>query len=236
MNRQVIAEQQVLMRYLAGQLSDAEREAFEAHYVGHPQVLRELEVAAKLKLGLILLRDSGELVAPSRRHWQRGLAAAALLFVIVAVASWFATRTPAPPLLAASISALGESRQTPLLPADTYTIERTRSRGFDASVELPATSRTICLRVLPESLSATAYRLQLNAIAADAAPREIASVRLLRVDADGLVTVYASSERLQPGTYELILSGDSGRGAATQAVTSFLILIEPARAAVSSPK
>jgi len=224
MNRQYIDAQHVLTRYLAGQLSDAEREAFETYYVEHPQVLQELEIAAKLKLGLTLLEDSGELDAAPRRHWLPGLAAAALLLAVIAVAVWFAKP---PPMLAASLGSLAEFRQAPPLTTRTYTIERTRSRGVDARVRLPPTG-AICLQVLPEH-SARTYGLRVNELSAGAAPREVASLRALRADTQGLVTVYADPRRWRPGRYEIILSADS-----TDAASSFLILVEPASSNPSS--
>lgn len=221
MNRQYIEAQHVLTRYLAGQLSEAEREAFETYYVEHPQVLQELELAAKLKLGLALMEDSGELAAAPRRYRLPGLAAAALVLVVIAAAIWFARPGPAP-VLAASLSSLAQFRDARLTTAATYTIERTRSRGFDARFELPIESRALRLRVLPEHPSSSTYGLRLNVLPAGAAPREIATVRGLRADADGMVSAYLDSRRLAPGGYEIILSADSSSEA-----SSFLIRIDP---------
>ncbi len=225
MNARYIEEQQVLTRYLAGQLSDAERDAFEAHYVEHPEVLQELELAAKLKLGLGLLQDCGELEqpAPRRQYWWRGLAAAALLFIAVAVTLWFATPTREPSALAATLSALAQPGEAPPPLADTYIIERTRSRGVDAKLVLPSAPQAIALRVLPEH-PASLYRVQLNVVTTGAAPRQIADLRGLRVDAEGLVAVYVRAGQLQPGSYELIVSNDAD----TQLASPFLILVEPA--------
>ena len=39
-------------RYLADQLSDSEREAFEASLLRNPDVARELEATARMKVGL----------------------------------------------------------------------------------------------------------------------------------------------------------------------------------------
>jgi hypothetical protein len=218
----------VLTRYLAGQLCDAEREAFETYYVEHPQMLQELEVAAKLKLGMALMEDAGELAAPVRRNWLPHLAAAAaLLIAVIAGMSWFASPGPAP-LLAASVRDLGELQTAPLA-ADTYLIERTRSRRFDARFELPPTTRLLSLRVLPEHPSQTTYGLRLNLLASGAAPREVANLQALRADAEGLITVYVDSGRLQAGSYEIILSADSVRTAATEATSSFVIQVEAAK-------
>lgn len=222
MSRRYIEEHHVLTRYLAGQLSESEREAFETYYVEHPQMLQELEVAAKFKLGMALLDDAGELAEPPRVSGLPRLAAAAVLLGLIAAATWFTASRP-DPLLAASPSQLTGVDAAPL-PADTYTIERTRSRGFDARVELPAPLRPLALRVLPEQPSTTTYQLQLR-VNSTGAPRAIATLRSLRADAEGLVTVYVNSQRLQPGSYEIVLSADSDRKAAA---SSFLIQVSAA--------
>jgi hypothetical protein len=225
MNRQYIDEQHVLTRYLAGQLSDTERDAFETYYVEHPQMLQELEIAAKLKLGLNLLEASGEFASPAKREWLSGLAAAAVVVAVI-TAFWFARPIPIAPLMATSMRALGDFAKAPQL-ADTFTIERTRSSGVDARLELPPRSRAISLRVLPELPGAQSYGLRMSFIPADTAPREVARLRSLRVDADGLITVYVNSQRLQPGSYEILLSPDSSATADT--ASSFLIMVEPAK-------
>jgi hypothetical protein len=220
MNQRYIEEHHVLTRYLADQLSDAERIAFESYYVEHSQVLQELELAAKLKLGLALMADSGELAAPARRPWLPGLAAAALLIAAVSTGFWLIRPAPAP-LLVASVGELGGSQAAPLA-ADIYTIERTRSRRVDARIVLPPLPRTLTLRILPEHVSAT-YGLRLNMLGSDAVVREIAQLPALRADADGLVSVYLQSQRLAPGTYEIVLSSNAEPNAP---VSSFVVLVE----------
>ena len=58
--------------------ADAEREAFEAYSLAHPEILSELEAAARFKVGLAQLGASGRLAylekpvpAPSRGRWLR---------------------------------------------------------------------------------------------------------------------------------------------------------------------
>mgnify|MGYP003577986533 CR=1 FL=1 len=48
-------------RYLAGQLSPAELQAYEQHLLENPDAVRELEATARMKVGLASLRDSGKL-------------------------------------------------------------------------------------------------------------------------------------------------------------------------------
>ena len=69
MDRKHIDDQHIVARYLADQLSDSEREAFEAFCAKNPEMFRELEATARFKGGLARLAESGELanmVADSR--------------------------------------------------------------------------------------------------------------------------------------------------------------------------
>src|SRR5262245_9174787 len=54
-------DRQIAVHYLADKLSTPDIEAFEEHYLEHPDVVEELELDAKLKAGLMCIRDSGEL-------------------------------------------------------------------------------------------------------------------------------------------------------------------------------
>ena len=51
----------IASRYLAGQLTDAERAAYEAELEKDSKALRELEATARLKVGLERLRETGQL-------------------------------------------------------------------------------------------------------------------------------------------------------------------------------
>ena len=46
MNLKHIYDNHVIERYLADQLDDAEREAFEAYYLQHPEVVSDMESVA----------------------------------------------------------------------------------------------------------------------------------------------------------------------------------------------
>ena len=61
MDRKYIDDQHIVARYLADQLPAAQREEFESYYLQHPEMVEELEAAARFKVGLMLLRDAGQL-------------------------------------------------------------------------------------------------------------------------------------------------------------------------------
>ena len=88
MDRQYIDDHHIIARYLADRLPEPERDAFEAYYLEHPDLLREIEAAARFKSGLAQLRDSGELGAlleatPWYARWRYLAIAAAAILVIV---------------------------------------------------------------------------------------------------------------------------------------------------------
>jgi hypothetical protein len=73
-------------RYLVGRLTEAEAEAFEAHYFGCERCWAEVRTAQELRAAL---RPGGATRAAARRPWMPFAAAAALL---VAVGAWMLVR------------------------------------------------------------------------------------------------------------------------------------------------
>lgn len=223
MDRQYIDDHHIVARYLADQLAEPEREAFEAYYFEHPEILREIEAAARFKAGLAQLRDSGELAAllkptPWYKRW-RYLAVAAIAVVAIAVA--FFTRTPTPPLMVANVSSLGG----PTKVTSSHSVLRRRGGAFDAEVTLPDTAGAIELRVLPEfTLPDSRYRIALARIDFDDRKQQIAAVDDLTANDDGMVNVYLNAESVQPGDYELTIGGTATDGSRT---SRFLIRVWP---------
>jgi hypothetical protein len=214
MDRKYIDDHHIAARYLAEQLDDAEREAFEAYYLQHPDVLRDMEAAARLKTGLAQLRDAGELVQLLKpQPWyrdQRYLAAAAVAALAVGV-GLYGLRSPSrQPVLVASSGVLHTWRGTPLPLASSHMVLRTRGASYDAEIELPASAQTIELRVLPEyEAQQSRYRIALQAIADDDSLTPVAEVAGLTPGEDGFVPVFINTARIRPGRYQLTLTGDS---------------------------
>lgn len=230
MDRKYIDDHHVVARYLADQLPDAQREAFEAYYLEHPEVVQEMEAAARFKVGLLQLKESGELGALiSPMPWfrqQRYLAIAASIAIIaIGLLLWINRSPSAQPLVVASSIALTNRLGQPLPIASTHAVLRTRSISYDAEIELPETPQTIALRVLPEVEAQPArYRITISSIADDDTVREVAALGGLVPAEDGFVPVYLNSSKLVSGRYQLVLSGDPGTNAADEA-SAFLIKI-----------
>jgi hypothetical protein len=208
MNRKHIYDNHVIERYLAEQLDDAEREAFEAYYLQHPEVVSDMESVARLKVGLADLRDRNELtpLLQSQRPPSRLLAIAAVvaLLAIGVLAYFVMPRTQQPVLVAATSSPI----------AATYDILRMRGAADDAQIELPASPQAIGLRVLPETEAAT-YTLTVLRISGDGNLQQLASLSPLTAGEDGFVIAYLNSGELTKGRYQLVLSGDGIADAAS---------------------
>lgn len=210
MDRQYIDDHHIVARYLADQLPEAEREAFEAYYLEHPDMVREIEATARFKAGLAQLQASGELSVllkspPWYARW-RYLAIAAAAVVIIGVA--FYIRTPAPPLMAANLSAL----EGPSTIASSHAVLRRRGSVFDAEVTLPSTGEAIELRVLPEFTATDPhYRISLARLDQDDQKEPLAEIERLSAGDDGMVTIYLNASRLAPGDYEVTIANEANQ-------------------------
>lgn len=230
MDRQYIDDNHIVARYLADRLSVEEREAFEAYYLEHPEIVKEMEIAARFKAGLTDLQRAGELDTlvrgRSRSFNPRLLAAAAAAAAVAIAIGFFVNRTTSVrPLLAATPAMLEANGAGQLPVAATYRILRTRSAATDAVVPLPETARALELEILPEVATASeSYRVSL-ARRDGTADREIATVEGLAPNENGFIEVYLDSRGVQPGLYVITLTS----GAPADAHTSvFSMRVEAA--------
>lgn len=207
-DRKYIDDHHVVPRYLADQLTDEEREAFEAYYLAHPEALEDMEAVARLKTGLTELQRSGELPAllsSRKRIWR--LALAASVAALVVAASVILVRPPAKrPLLASLPTALMDETGQPLPVFTKRYVMRMRSGGFDAQLQMPRLREAIELRILPQpSTEPAEYSVQVSRIDEMQPPRPVGDLDQLHVGDDGYVAVYLDSAQLSPGVYELRL-------------------------------
>jgi hypothetical protein len=222
-----IDDQQLAERYLADQLTADERDELEQYYSDHPQMLKDLQAVAGIKLGLALLRDSGELqqltALPRRTRWHLPLALTAALLVAVIGAGLLRsqTQTRSTAVMAAAISTLTNRSGTPLDILITYDLQRTRSDA-DLVITKPVVAGAIKLR-LRDSLDPppATYRIELLSIQVDDTRVTRATLDELTADDHGLLNVYLDPAALDLGSYELRLF--KGAGTAHAAVGDFLL-------------
>ena len=129
-------------RYLADQLSEAERDAFETSLLRDPEVAQELEATARLKVGLGRLRESGELdkIVRARPFFERpAFLAAAASIGVLAIGLVFVRwqGATAPSVLASSASEFIDVSGKALAVGSTPPMLRLRSEKYDAEIELP---------------------------------------------------------------------------------------------------
>jgi hypothetical protein len=213
MDRQYIDDQHVVARYLANRLTDQEREAFEAYSLEHPEIVQEMEAAARFKVGLMQLRDSGELtklLQPDKRpQWHYIVAAAAVAALAVGVFLVVDRTLAARPILAATAEALGGTDGKPPAWTREYAILRTRGSAVDAEIALPTPGLALELRVLPEFMARPErYRVQLFRMSADDSLQGVAELGGLVPEPDNFVSVFVDGARLQAGQYRLAITGD----------------------------
>lgn len=220
MDRKYIDDHHIIARYLADRLSDDERDAFEAYYLEHPEIVQEMETTARFKAGLAELQQSGEFDAlvhrrPRAYNPRLFAAAAAIAAVAVGIAFFVSRSTSVGPLLAATPAMLQPNDGTPLTIASTHQVLRTRSTAADAIVQLPATAQAIELEILPETEAPSArYRVSFARLDGNA-ERQLATVEHLSPNENGFVEVYLDSRGVQPGRYLVELTDESSPNART---------------------
>ena len=213
MDRRYIDDHHVVARYLADRLTDEEREAFEAYYLEHPDVVQELEAAARFKVGLMKLRDSGELTQllqqEKRPQWHYIAAAAAVAALAVGVFLIIDRAPVTHPILAASVDALhGAGGKPPALTRE-FAILRTRGSAVDAEISLPTAGEALELRVLPEfTARPERYHVRLFRMSADDSLQGVAELGGLAPEPDNFVSIFVDGTRLQAGQYRLAITGD----------------------------
>jgi hypothetical protein len=228
----------LVSRYLADQLSEAERTAFEAELVRRPERLQELEATARVKVGLMQLRKRGELeplLRPARFvRAPIGIAvAAALTMFTVGVLLFRPGATPMmspfmsstmAPVIAAASSSLVDGDGRALNVSTVHVMFRSRAEGADATIRHAPSPSAVQLRVLPAQAEPPRYRATLSRLSDDGTATPVSSAENLQPAADGFVSVFADASRLQPGRYRLIVSAQK---AASAEGDSFLIRVIP---------
>jgi hypothetical protein len=197
-------------RYLAGQLTAAEQQAYEQYLLENHAAVEELEATARLKVGLASLRESGQLeslrATRAARPWLWTLAVAATAaFLVIGIGVWRGSGVPRDTPLVAAASELMDSSGHPLESGASYALLPMRSSTYDAVIELPREPRAIELRARPDA-TASAYTVALSRIGPDGSSTPIGTVSELPQLKDDFVRVFVDSSRLQSGPYVLVIS------------------------------
>jgi hypothetical protein len=205
----------IASRYLADQLTDAERMAYEAALVEDPEILRELEATARMKVGLARLRSTGELqglLRQSRLFQPQVLIAmaATVAAIVIGIGLWRTSVNVGPPqLLAATLGALKSETGQALPLGATEAAFRRRADDYDALLQLPSGRVAVELRVLPQvPVPSGRYRLALSRTGDDESSRPIASISGLSTAPDGFIEVFLDASKIAPGRYRVVIADD----------------------------
>jgi hypothetical protein len=209
-----VDDQQLFARYVAGELSEAEAVAVEERVALQPEVYREFDNILRLKEGLAVLKERGELdrlVGPRNRAraWVFGAAAAAAL-IGIAVWIWRTAPSSSPAMLALSPSALMESGSTPLAVGVRYVFAATRGPSSSVEIAIPPTRAAIEIKLVPLGVDDRGhYRAVITRVDVDGRKPKLSEIDGVPFGSDGYVTIYIDSARLEPGIYELSLEDEN---------------------------
>ena len=200
-----VLSQRMVDRYCAGQLSPEETAEFEAYLLDHPELLNDVEVTRRLKLGLGSLRTKGELPSlvagsPSRRNPFLAIAASVLL---AAGLGWYFLQRGevSSPVFASSLEAFRADLRAPDAIVEVMLI-RARS-GEPVELEVPTTPHLYKVRVVTAMAAADVrYDIELRREPpAGGASVLIQRANDVRPDPDGMLSIYLDPRAAGAGTY-----------------------------------
>lgn len=241
MDHQIIEDENVAERYVAGKLAADEEALFEEHYLDCQECITRVEDAERLHRGLQRVAAE-ETAAVARRlgvlgvlgglaalvRSRRGALGLTLLLALVALPAalglWQAGRLRHE--LAAAHQALQTARQ-PQVVAAIFTLSPFRASGFEPGpvqpIPLPAEPGWIVLSLDTGGAAYPSYRATLLA----AADRVVWRGSDLKLDASGTLNLSLYSTFLSPGDYLLRLEGLPASGEPVP-VARFPLRVTPA--------
>ena len=197
-------------RYLANQLTAAERADYEDLLSRDVAALEELEATARLKVGLGKLGDKQEiptLLRPEARSRYRYLLplAAGVAAVAIGTALWHSNS-----------GHMGRpifSPSAPRLPVlATTEIFRKRSQNADIVIDLPDTRGILEWHwILPSPTAPRHYTVVLTKTG-EGTREVVGTMDSVEADPSGIVRWYVDTAELAPGRYELKLTGKATEG------------------------
>jgi len=208
----VSSDPQRMRDYVGGRLSDEEHRKFEDRLARDPELVREIELFLRMRVGLERLRarrGHDALVASGTgQEWRWAVAVAASL--VAAVAVWWSLQSgvPARSVLLAALDGTAGARQSPARVTAEFTLVNGRGSSAVPTFGLPANG-VIALRMEPASrATAIGNRVTLAEIGRANGPLPMGAIAGMRAGRDGLLTCYGDVARLHPGTYELRVTAE----------------------------
>lgn len=192
--------------YIAGRMTDADRQEFENQLIDDPSLARELETSLRLREGLEILRDRHKLPPQTARRRRSAMlaigASTAAASVLLMVYLGLRHARPSSPVMAASLAVMHEHTIAPLLVSERYAFAKIRGAGELPVLDLPANG-ALELRALTSVTDASqTFLVSLERMQGQRTVR-IGAVAHLTPDAEGFVAVYVDASNLEPADYWL---------------------------------
>src|SRR5262245_50835352 len=236
MDRQYIRDHQVIERYLKGELSADEEQAFEEAYLADQELLDEIELVERLGDGLKRVKASGGIAAPRAAGRLRVFfaspqfaAAASVLLVVSLVFSGAMYREnqslrPGGGLVAGG----GGTRVLPLIAATARVLPLIPVRGGpEIVVEAPDASELTVLLVDPGFTPHDRYSAVISR-RGDATPVQVWASDNLVVSYEDQLAIAVPGQLLTPGSYTIDISGrmnDWPAARASEAVQQLVVKV-----------
>jgi hypothetical protein len=218
MDRDFIARNQIVERYISGRLPIKGATDFERFCKENPEVLDELGLADRVNAGLRLLEAAGKpepWQEPPKRFWQKPLVPIVLTTAAVALAIGFVTVWNANTAKEQRLAKLEKVvKEQPLEPAKRTAVIRLLP-SYSGSSNAPAayigSAGETVLADLKLDLSRSQYRT--FRITIDRIDQgRVAVLHNLMKDSNGHVRVALNTSALGPGNYQLSIDGMTWKG------------------------
>lgn len=214
MDAKQIAERHLIESYLAGELSEADAEAFESLVASQPGLAMQIEYIARMKTGLDVLQRRGELdrllqerpKSRFRSPWAAVAAAASLALVAFVVLK---LSSPPAAMIASTLQGLADSQGSAPKIAATYLLTVERAAAPPAQIGHFGSGDAVELRFDAAAGADDRFTVEILRVEGGSL-RSIARISEVSGTADGSVVVYVSTRVLEPGNYLFRVTPVSG--------------------------
>lgn len=217
MDRDFIARNQVVERYLSGRLPLKGATDFERFCRQHPQILDEIGLPERVNAGLRLLEASGKpepWQEPARALWQKppvilGLAVAVVILALTLVVAWGATVTRDHRIAALEKQAYERALDPATSTREIRLLPSRAGASATPAIKIGGPNAQLADFKIDESRSPYhSFRVTIDRIDQG----RVGVITNLTKDSNGHLRIALNSSALGPGNYQLTIEGIGWRG------------------------